>query len=852
MVQQYLKKSTHKVNELFQAAVVEAINLQVRTLAPEFVLLALLDQQDSIFLKVLDQLGLESAQIRSALVSDLYDEVKKYQNDRERSPGGEQKDGRTQEMYGTPEILVLLEKADAERSVLGDAFISTATLLLAFFDVRLESIHRMFELQNLKLADVRKAVSTLRGGQRVISRSDELKQSLLAQFTRDLTELARRGQLDPVGERSSEIERVIQILSRRKKNNPVLIGEPGVGKTVIIDGLVQRIVTGDVPDHLVGKRVLSLEMGELVAGAKMHGEFEERLKAIKEEVLSLEGAVILFIDELHTVVGAGRTQGALDAANILKSALARGELQCVGATTHKEYKMYIESDRALERRFQPVRVLEPDPESAKRMLRLVAPKYEKHHHITYAEESLDAAVDMSRRYIFSRSLPDKAIDLIDEAGALKRIQVVSLPADIRKLEMQRSECDLKRSDHFKKQEFDKAAEVQMEIARLEREIADRRRAWESSISPADRVVSVDDIAALVSRSTGIPVQRLTTQDVVRLKNIEQDLGRRVIGQERALKAVAHALRRNSMGLRHRKAPIGSFLFLGPTGVGKTELAKAIAELVLNSESALIRFDMSEFMERHESAKLIGSPPGYVGYGEGGQLTERVRRQPYSVLLFDEVEKAHPDVFNVFLQLLDDGRLTDAEGREVNFENTIVIFTSNLGSEHISQGRRALGLSSAPTELDQAEVETLVRDELKKFFRPEFLNRLDETVVFHKLSKDNMQSILEIQINALGERLREQGLLIDVTLGARSWLVESSFDTVFGARPLKRALETHIENGIAEVLIEARLNPSTAQAGYGAGDGGVSKEITGRIVVTLREAEDGQRPSIAVELEPLGM
>lgn len=805
MVQNFLKKSTHKVNELFQAAIVEAINLQVRTLAPEFVLIALLDQQDSIFFKVLEQMGMDSSKARGSLVQGLYEEIKKYQSDASSELAQKSKPNQTQEMYGTPEILILLERAEAERSALGDTFISTLTLFLAFFDERLHAIHRLLAHEDLQLSEVRKAVQTLRGGHKVISRSDELKQSVLAHYTRDLTELARRGQLDPVGERSSEIDRVIQILSRRKKNNPVLIGEPGVGKTVIIDGLVQRIVDGEVPDHLVGKRVLSLEMGELVAGAKMHGEFEERLKAIKEEVISLEGEVILFIDELHTVVGAGRTQGALDAANILKSALARGELQCVGATTHKEYKMYIESDRALERRFQPVRVLEPDAEAAKRMLQLIAPKYEKHHHITYSPESLDAAVDLSRRYIFARSLPDKAIDLIDEAGALKRIQVVSLPADIRKLEKLKADRDLLRSDHFKKQEFEKVAQLQVEIADLEKEISERRSRWEQSITPEDRVVSKEDIATLVSRSTGIPVQRLTAQDVLKLKNIEHDLARRLVGQERALHAVANALRRNSLGLRHRKAPIGSFLFLGPTGVGKTELAKALAELVLNSESALIRFDMSEYMERHESAKLIGSPPGYVGFGEGGQLTEKVRRQPYSVLLFDEVEKAHPDVFNVFLQLLDDGRLTDAEGREVNFENTIVIFTSNLGSEHISQGRRQLGLSSAPSELDQKEVEELVQDELKKFFRPEFLNRLDEAVVFHKLSKENMFSILELQIKQLEKRLEEQSMQIEFTQSARNWLVEKSFDPVFGARPLKRALETHVENRIAEVLIEARIS-----------------------------------------------
>ncbi len=806
MVQQFLSNATHKVNEVFQAAIAEAINFQVRALAPEFVLLGLIDQQDSVLLKVVEKMGLDPSKVRNELTGKLFDEIKRHQAESDSdvvslSKGGE---GKKQGLYGTSEIVSLLEKADAEKQSLGDAFISTGTLLLAFFDSRQKTIAPFLSEAGLKLAEARQALVSLRGSHKVMSRSDELKQSVLAQFTKDLTEEARRGQLDPVAQRDPEIERVIQILSRRKKNNPVLIGEPGVGKTVIIEGLVQRIVDGEIPDHLVGKRVLSLEMGELVAGAKMHGEFEERLKAIKEEVLALEGEVILFIDEIHTVVGAGRTQGALDAANILKSALARGELQCVGATTFKEYKMHIESDRALERRFQPVRVEEPEVGAAKEMLAAIAPRYEKHHHIRFSKESLDAAVDLSKRYIFSRSLPDKAIDLIDEAGALKRIDVVSLPPDIRKLEKLRQTKDQERSDHFQRREFEQVATKQMELSKLEEEISQKRNEWEKSIQPSHRVVSADDIAQLVAKSTGIPVQRLTTKDLLKLKEIESSLARRVVGQTQALKAVSNALRRNSMGLRRRSSPIGSFLFLGPTGVGKTELAKAIAEFVLDSESALIRFDMSEFMERHETSKLIGSPPGYVGYGEGGQLTEKVRRQPYSVLLFDEVEKAHPDVFNMFLQILDDGHVTDAEGRKINFENTIIIFTSNLGSEHISQGKRQLGLSTGPAELAQGEVEDLVKGELKNFFRPEFLNRLDGAVVFHKLEKSQLRAILDLQIHALQERLQESNISLEFGEDARNRLVEMSHDSVYGARPLKRALDTYVENQIAEAMIESGL------------------------------------------------
>ncbi|BBH53355.1 ATP-dependent Clp protease ATP-binding subunit [Fluviispira sanaruensis] len=796
MAQQFLKNSTHRVNEIFQAGITEALNAQVKMLIPEFLLFALMEQKDSIALKIAVECKLDEVLVKTSIINGIYDSINQLQKKQETHfPHMRDATG----MYGSPEVAYLLEKADLERKNFGDAYISTGTLFLAFFDTRLNSRDILLK-SGLIYEDTRKALLDVRGNHRVTNRDDEAKQSALSQYTRDITAMARRGELDPVSCRDNEIERVVQVLSRRKKNNPVLIGEPGVGKTVIIEGLAQRIVDLEVPDHLVGKRILSLEMADLVAGSKMHGEFEERLKAIKEEIIALEGQVILFIDEIHTVVGAGRTMGSLDASNILKGSLATGQLQCVGATTFKEYKQYIESDRALERRFQPIKVEEPSIENAKDILKSIAKKYEKHHQIHFSPEALDAAVELSNKYIFSRSLPDKAIDLIDEAGALKRIKVVSIPADIQKLEREKAKKELERSDYFNRQDFAMVANAQMELLTLENKVSERRRQWGLEMKHEDRMVTAEDIATLVSKVTGIPVQRLQAEDLEKLAHIEDELAKRLIGQKHAIHSVANALRRNRIGLRERKAPIGSFFFLGPTGVGKTELAKALAEYVLNDEHRLLRFDMTEFMERHETSKLIGSPPGYVGYGEGGQLTEKIKRQPYSVLLFDEVEKAHPDVFNLFLQILDDGRLTDAEGQYVSFENTLIIFTSNIGSEYISENKRGVGLGDFNKDLSNAEVRDLVMAELKKSFKPEFINRLDEVIVFEKLNKEDILKILELNLEQLAEKVKHQGLDLIINDEAKVFLAEKGFDPIYGARPLRRLLETEIENKIAQEII----------------------------------------------------
>jgi ATP-dependent Clp protease ATP-binding subunit ClpC len=803
---QFLKNSTHKVNEVFQAAIAEAVNAQSRVLVPEFLLFALTEQKDSLVLKLAQECRIDEVQAKTKIVNGVFERVNEITKGEQAFPGQNKQQG----LYGSQEVTWLMERADEERKQFGDAFISTGTLFLAFFDSRLGRTKQVLINAGFAYEECRRALLSLRGNHKVTQRDDESKQSVLAQYTKDLTAAARRGDLDPVVAREDEIERLIEILSRRKKNNPVLVGEPGVGKTVIAEGLASRIVAQDVPDHLVGKRVLSLEMSEIVAGAKMHGEFEERLKAIKEEIEALEGQVILFIDEIHTVVGAGRTSGALDAANILKPALAKGLLQCIGATTYAEYKRYIESDPALERRFQMLKVEQPTPERALKMLVALARKYEQHHHITYSKEALEAAVSLSLKYITDRSLPDKAIDLIDEAGAQKRIKVVSLPPEVQRLELERQKIDEARADAFKNQDFAKVAELQVNVLSLDERISSLRAQWEASIRPEDRVVDADDIAILVSKQTGIPVTRLQAEDLQKLADIEKELEARVVGQKEATHAIANALRRNRVGLRERKAPIGSFLFLGPTGVGKTELAKALASHLLDDESRLVRFDMSEFMERHETSKLIGSPPGYVGYGEGGQLTEKIRRQPYSVILFDEVEKAHPDTFNMFLQILDDGVLTDAEGTKVNFENTIIVFTSNIGSEYISSNKRSVGLNPGDTALSNSEVRALVMEEVRKFFKPEFLNRLDDVLVFQKLGKSEMESIFDIHFKKLLGRLAKQGLNVEISAAARAWLVDKGLDPVYGARPLRRVLEKEFENRLATELIRVGKNKETGK------------------------------------------
>ncbi|MDR2994644.1 MAG: ATP-dependent protease ATP-binding subunit ClpC, partial [Bacillus cereus] len=624
----------------------------------------------------------------------------------------------------------------------------------------------------------------------------------LDSLARDLTVIARENRLDPVIGRGKEIQRVIEVLSRRTKNNPVLIGEPGVGKTAIAEGLAQQIVNNEVPETLRDKRVMTLDMGTVVAGTKYRGEFEDRLKKVMDEIRQA-GNIILFIDELHTLIGAGGAEGAIDASNILKPSLARGELQCIGATTLDEYRKYIEKDAALERRFQPIHVDEPSLEESIQILKGLRDRYEAHHRVSITDDAIDAAVKLSDRYITDRFLPDKAIDLIDEAASKVRLRSYTTPPNLKELEVKLEEIRKEKDAAVQSQEFEKAASLRDMEQRLREKLEDTKRQWKEQQGKENSEVTVEDIANVVSTWTRIPVSKLAQTETDKLLNLESILHDRVIGQDEAVVAVAKAVRRARAGLKDPKRPIGSFIFLGPTGVGKTELARALAESMFGDEDAMIRIDMSEYMEKHSTSRLVGSPPGYVGYEEGGQLTEKVRRKPYSVVLLDEVEKAHPDVFNILLQVLEDGRLTDSKGRTVDFRNTIVIMTSNVGADALKRNKY-LGFNVQDESRDYSDMKGKVMDELKKAFRPEFLNRIDEIIVFHMLEKKHIQEIVTLMVNQLVKRLKEQEIELHLTEGAISAIADKGFDREYGARPLRRAIQKHVEDRLSEELLKGAI------------------------------------------------
>jgi len=710
----------------------------------------------------------------------------------------------------TPRTKRVLELSYAEARRMNQNFIGTEHILIGIMRegesvaVRILAelgvdIRKLYEnIISMLTEDTPTAVGANR------PRAAEVETPTLDQFGRDLTALAREGKVDPVIGRDKEIERVIQILSRRTKNNPCLIGEPGVGKTAICEGLAQKIVEGNVPETLKNKRVVTLDLSAMVAGAKYRGEFEDRLKKSIEEIRNA-GNVILFIDELHTIVGAGAAEGAIDAANILKPLLARGEIQIIGATTLDEYRKYIEKDAALERRFQPITVGEPTEEEAIEILKGIRDKYEAHHSVKITDKAIEAAVKLSARYINDRYLPDKAIDLIDEAASRVRLQSFTAPPELKQLEKRLEELHKMKEDAIVNQEFERAASIRDEEKKLKEELNSRMEEWKMKKQRDTQVVTEEEIANVVGAWTGIPVSRLAQEESERLLNLENILHKRVIGQKEAVEAVARAIRRGRVGLKDPRRPVGSFIFCGPTGVGKTELSKALAEALFGDENQMIRLDMSEYMEKHSVSRLVGSPPGYVGYEEGGQLTEKVRRKPYTVVLFDEIEKAHPDVFNMLLQILDDGRLTDSTGRTVDFKNTVIIMTSNVGARDIVESRHlGFGAGEENVARDYEDMKKNVMNELKRTFRPEFLNRVDEIIVFHPLTRDEISQIAQLMLNEVTERLKARNITVKYTDEAKEYIANKGYDKNYGARPLRRTIQELVEDSLAEEILDGRI------------------------------------------------
>ena len=709
----------------------------------------------------------------------------------------------------TPRTKRVLELSFKEARRMGNSYIGTEHLLLGIMrEGESVAVRILMDLgidaQRLLNEIVRLLNEETPGSGNASKNSSYSSTPTLNQFGRDLTEMAREGKFDPVIGRDKEIERVIQILSRRTKNNPCLIGEPGVGKTAIAEGLAQKIVEGNIPEILKDKRVVTLDLSSMVAGAKYRGEFEERLKKALDEIKKA-GNVILFIDEMHTIIGAGAAEGAIDASNILKPSLARGEIQVIGATTLDEYRKYVEKDAALERRFQPITVGEPTTEEAVEILKGVRDKYEAHHRVKITDEAIAAAVKFSDRYITDRFLPDKAIDLIDEAASRVRLKSFTAPPKLKELEEEVEKLAKEKEEAIKLQEFEKAAKIRDREHELKNKLEKAKNDWQQKNQTTTDTVTEEEIAEIVSSWTGIPVKRLTEEDSERLMKLEDILHKRVVGQEEAVKAIARAIRRGRVGLKDPKRPIGSFIFLGPTGVGKTELSKALAEALFGDEKEMIRIDMSEYMEKFSVSRLIGSPPGYVGYEEGGQLTEKVRRKPYSVVLFDEIEKAHPDVFNILLQILEDGRLTDSQGRLVNFRNTVIIMTSNVGARLITEPKR-LGFAAGDTDRVKTyeDMKNNVMSELKKTFRPEFLNRVDEIIVFHPLEMEHTMKIVELMIDVLAKRLKQNDITLEVSDNAKAFIAKKGFDQTFGARPLRRTIQTMIEDRLSEEMLDGRV------------------------------------------------
>ena len=781
---------TERAQKVLALAQEEAIRLGHNNIGTEHILLGLIREGEGIAAKALIALGLGLEKIQDEVESLI---------------------GRGQEqpmnIAYTPRAKKVIELSMDEARKLGHTYVGTEHILLGLIREGEGVAARVLNNLGINLSKARQQVLHLLGSNEAISSSgasvNNANTPTLDSLARDLTSFARESNLDPVIGRSKEIERVIQVLSRRTKSNPVLIGEPGVGKTAIAEGLAQKIISNETPETLRDKRVMTLDMGSVVAGTKYRGEFEDRLKKIMDEIRQA-GNIILFIDELHTLIGAGGAEGAIDASNIFKPALARGELQCIGATTLDEYRKYIEKDAALERRFQPITIDQPSPQEAIQILRGLRDRYEAHHRVKITDEAIEQAVYLSDRYISDRFLPDKAIDLIDEAGSKVRLHSYTVPPDLKKMEAHLEDVRKEKDAAVQSQEFEKAASLRDAEQKIRQELDITKNEWKEKQGRTDSEVTAEDIAQIVANWTGIPVNKLKEGETERLLNLENILHQRVIGQDEAVKSVSRAVRRARAGLKDPKRPMGSFIFLGPTGVGKTELARALAEAMFGDENAVIRIDMSEYMEKHSTARLVGAPPGYVGYEEGGQLTEKVRRKPYSVVLLDEIEKAHPEMFNILLQVLEDGRLTDSKGRVIDFRNTLIILTSNVGAESIKRNSK-LGFTAAmDAGANYDNMKVKVMDELKKTFRPEFLNRIDDIIVFHSLEKSHIHEIVHLMSEQLRTRLREYDISFELTEKAKAFLVKEGFDSAYGARPLRRAIQKHIEDRLSEQLLTGSI------------------------------------------------
>jgi len=778
---------TNEASEALERAHAWASDMRNAQLDAEHLTLGMLSIKDGMASKVFDFLGVDVVEMKKDLEFSL-----------KNLPTLGQSQSSTRMIYIEPRLKKVLDEAQEERQRLNDDFIAIEHLLKGLFALDDGEVDRLLKLNNITMERIYHALKEIRGSQRVSDQGAEKKYQALEKYSVDLTKLARAGQLDPVVGRDIEIQRVVQTLTRRTKNNPVIIGDAGVGKTALVEGLAQRIVIDDVPESLKNRKLLKLEMASLLAGAKFRGEFEERLTAVMDEIRAAAGEIVLFIDEIHIVVGAGGAEGAIDASNMMKPALARGEMRLIGATTPEEYRKYIESDKALERRFTPVNVNEPDQDIAIEMLKFLRPRYEKHHKIIIKDSALEASVNLSARYITDRFLPDKAIDLIDEAAAKVRIDSESLPDEIKDYDNQIKSLIDKEEAANGRNDFKTAAKFKSERLNLHEEMTNN---VESKSLNEDLIVDSESIATLIAERTDIPVTRLVEKDKERLINLEDKLHERLVGQNDAVMALSNAIRRQRSGVSDPKRPVGTFIFLGPTGVGKTELARALAESLFDDEDNLVRIDMSEYMDKGSSTRLIGAPPGYVGYDDAGQLTEAVRKRPFRVILFDEIEKAHPDVMNLLLQLLDDGRLTDGHGRTVNFRNSVIIMTSNLGSSHIA--KESIGFSGTSSQKSSRNV--AVEEALVDHFRPEFLNRIDETIIFDSLTQEELSKIAEIVTSKFIQRVKDLGIDMKITKSGIDWLVDNGFDKSYGARPLKRVVQRNLENEFAKKLLSGEFN-----------------------------------------------